>query len=129
MSKATERKAASEAVLKKVQSALVEAHAAADRAAEEFFKTARRVPDGHVLDSCGFAVATVYKPGYHFRTALNRLGEIRKLYRGRWFISNFGGHIRDQSITLHQMACQAACDVLSKHFPNENFSVHSFWSD
>lgn len=107
------------AYLGRVKSALDEAHIAARAAFESFKKTAELTPDGHIVDVFGSASVVVYKPSYKLRTALKSMNEVMHDYNGAWHISNFTKRVTSQSVTAQRIACEAACAVLERHFPNE----------
>lgn len=114
----------------KVQTALTEAHIAAAKAANKFVKAVDKDTHGLVIDACGGASVLVSKPSHHFRTALKMLREIDDVpWRRGWQISDFWS--KDippsawQSVSTAEIACQAACDVLKRHFPDEDIFITS----
>jgi len=111
-----------------VKEALEAGHIAAGAAFAEFVKAAERNPDGKIVDIFGGAWVAVHKPSYRLRKALAALGEIEKWERRGWVISNFSRHvIREQSVTAHRVACEAACMVFRKRFTDDGeFFTHSF---
>ena len=125
---AQKKRTAVAAYLVLVRDALETAHAAASAAFLEFAKTAERTPEGRIVDVFGGAWVIVYKPSYRFRSALKTLGEIERGDGGAWIFSNFGRHVvKEQSVMAHRIACEAACAILRRSFPDDGeFFTHSF---
>lgn len=96
-----------------VHAVLEEAHAAANRAFAEFAMT-----KDENRDACGIAYVVVYKPSYRLRTTLQELNEISPGYRRRWSISDFPKR-PTFSWTAQTLACDAAREVLERHFAGE----------
>ena len=113
------KQAESERFFTHVKATLDEAHRAAAKAAEEFMRTSKRTPDGHIADYCGGAWVVVYKPSYRLRTTLKSLGEIERGHQGAWEVSRFFKHANTQSVTAHEEACRAACGVLRERLSGE----------
>ncbi len=119
MTRKEAKKAEAEKYTAYVKSVLAEAHAAATAAAAKFIKSAKRTPKGHVADLCGSGTVVVYKPSYRLRETLKALGEVTRDYDGAWHISNFCSQIGSQSVTAHEKACTASCEVVKRAFPGE----------
>ena len=119
MTRQEAKKAEAEKFTAYVKSVLAEAHAAATAAAAEFIKSAKRTPDGQVADLCGNGTVFVFKPSYRLRETLKALGEVTRDYDGAWHISNFSSRVGSQSVTAHEKACAASCEVLKRAFPGE----------
>jgi hypothetical protein len=127
MTKAAEKLAENVAFAARVAAVLKEAHAVADTASAAWAATARRTKEGRILDSCGGAMLVVYKPSHRLRTALAATEEIQSGHRGGWIISHQWTAIREQSATLEETGCQAACDVFRKAFPDDgNFYASTY---
>jgi hypothetical protein len=115
------------AYLALVRDAIADGQSAAAAAYMEFAKTAERTPEGRIVDVFGGAWVAVHKPSYRLRTALKALGEIEKDGRGSWCVSKFTKGVKEQSVTAHRIACEAASAVLQRRFPEDGeFYTHSF---
>lgn len=127
MTKAAERAAEKAAYEKHVKDALAEAHKAAEDAYLAFKATAKKSPEGHILDSCGSASVVIFKPSHRFRTTLLGMDAISRGYKGAWTVGGFTRSVNDQSITASEKACEAAVKVLEAQFPEEPpFYVRSY---
>jgi hypothetical protein len=127
LTKAAEKAAEKVAYEKRVKDALAEAHKAAEDAYLAFKSTAKKAPEGHILDSCGGASVIIYKPSHRFRTTLSGMDAISRGYKGAWTVGGFTRSVNDQSITASEHACDAAAKVLEKHFPEEpTFYMRSY---
>jgi hypothetical protein len=126
MSKASERQAA---FVEHVRRVVSDAHAAADKASEAFAATAKRSPEGHILDASGGARIEVYKPSYRLREALKTLGITHGSFNGSWVIRGKWMSISDQSVTLEETGARAACEVFRKAFAGDGeFYAKSYLS-
>jgi hypothetical protein len=129
LSKKAQKEADQEAYTAKVRKALQDAHEAARNAADTYIASAKKTPDGHVIDTCGVGNITIFKPSYRFRETLKAMGEISSGYRGAWHISHFSRNVHSQSITAHEVAMNAARDVLQREFPEEPAFYPSVYMD
>jgi hypothetical protein len=102
----------------RVTAALEEANDAGNAAATAYIKTAKKTPEGLVLDACGYGSIVLYKPSYPLREALKTVGAVTN-YSGGWHFNNCPLSTGSQSITVNEKAAQAACEVLKRHFPKE----------
>jgi hypothetical protein len=84
-------------------------------AAYETFKAKVCDGDGVIKDSCGYATALVYKPSFHFREALKKLGKVDKWHGGKWSIRS-DIHVPDQSITAHEEAIKGFLAVMEEAY-------------
>ncbi|MER9064123.1 hypothetical protein [Mesorhizobium sp. M0500] len=116
MSKAAQKKAEAAKFEARVKSVLVDAHAAAKAAYEDFANTADRTPEGHIKDSCGGGYVVVYKPSYRLRTTLKKMNEIIQGYGGGWHVSHFTKEVHSQSVTAGVKAAEAAREILHREF-------------
>jgi hypothetical protein len=116
--------------ISKVQSALVEAHAAAEAAVADFMQSAQLNGEGLVIDGMGAAFVTAYRLKPRLRLALKSLREIERGDRGAWIVSNFSRHVPKaacQSITAHRNACSAAAKILSQNLEGDGeFFAHGY---
>ncbi|WP_114521604.1 hypothetical protein [Altererythrobacter sp. ZODW24] len=119
MSKAAEKAADKAAFKERVKQAFDEAETAAEDAYKAYRASAQLTPEGHIKDTCGSASLVIYKPSYQFRTTLQAMDKISRGYQGAWGLGAFNRSVHDQSITASEKACEAARDVLEKHFPEE----------
>jgi hypothetical protein len=111
----------------------LEARAAGLAASQEFVDRQEISPDGHIGDTCGWAFVKVDRPRYHFREALKSFRPGSFGFKAKWTVLGFGqreiGKAASQSLTAHEIACNSACAVLQRHFPEENFSSIHIWTD
>jgi hypothetical protein len=114
-----------------VKAALAEAHAAAEVAAAKHAKTLRVSSEGLVIDDFGGADVVAHSLSRRLRKALESLDEIHDgAGRGAWMISNFPRKVPQaagQSSSTYAHACDAACSVLHRHFPEDaKFYAHRY---
>jgi hypothetical protein len=110
----------------RLKAAIDEAHAAGMAAVKDFVERTWMAKDGVIYDASGCAFVKVRTPSYQFREALKRLNPKAHGLYGAWTVLGFGRQMpREQSITAHEIACKAALNILSAHFPTEEFLVDS----
>lgn len=112
-----------------VAASLAAAHEAAATAYAHHKKTFPRAPDGITDVGCsGSALVYIKKPSFRLRECLKGLREARA-DDGIWVVSRFTKCADDQGVVGHEVACKAACQVLTERFPDEpRFQVRT-WID
>lgn len=124
------REAAARRFAEDAADAIAEARAAAKSAYDAFVAQAKRTPQGHIADASGSAYVVVHGLSSRLRRAWQASGEVERTDRGAWAVSNFTlGIVQEQSITAHEVACEAARTVLRQRFPDDgSFFVKSYMS-
>lgn len=122
--KATARAAEKAEFERKVETVMEQARDAAAAAYEAYEKTARKSEHGLIEDSCGAAEVLVFDPSRRLREALKGMDRIHRISTGAWSIGGLSQDVHSQSITAHEVACRAACLVLTRELPDEG-TFHS----
>jgi hypothetical protein len=115
-------------VRERLATALAEARTAGLAASEQFVKQKQTASDGHLGGTAGWAFVKVRTPSYHFREALKQLNPRATGFQGKWTLLGFGREIgiaASQSLSAHEIACEAARAVLRQYFPEEDLFVDS----
>lgn len=112
-------------LMQDVKRVLGEAHLAAEKAAAEHYKT-HKASDGIVHDACGFAYVVSEDSQAPVIQAMLQLGEARVIGR-LYYISEFCSGVRDQALSTHEAAANAAANVLQKAFSEVQFFIRTRW--
>jgi hypothetical protein len=112
----------------RLATALAEAKTAGLAASQQFVNRQEIAADGHLGGTAGWAFVEVRRPSYHFREALKYLRPRATGFKGKWTVLGFGREIgiaASQSLSAHEIACEAASAVLRQYFPEEDLFVDS----
>ena len=124
------RPEASYDLVSQVRFVLAEAKKAADEAAAEYLKTARRTLDGrHLADVAGWADLMVYDSQTPLVSALLELKEADSVPGSGYVIKGIGGlgWGHEQALSIAEAHVHAAKRVFEKHFPGISFGVRTRW--
>ena len=115
--------------VEKVRTVLLQARAAADRAASEHLKSAQRTNEGHVADVAGWAHLVVHDSHSPVVSALLHLEEALASPGTGYYVRGIGGlgWRSDQALCLAEASVGAAKAVFEEHFPGLSLGVHTRW--
>ena len=121
--------AVSSGFVEEVRAVLTSAKAAADQAAAEHQKEARRTKDGHVADVAGWAHLVVYDSQSPVVSALLQLEAAWASPETGYFVRGIGGlgWRGDQALSLAEASAMAAKEVFEEHFPGLPLGVQTRW--
>ena len=127
--KSFDRPEVSPEFIEEIRNVLIEATAAADRAADEHLKSVQRTKDGYVADVAGWAHLVVYDSQSPIVSALLKLGEAWANPGTGYYVSGIGGlgWRNERALSVAEAAVGAAKLVLEAHFPDVSFGVHTRW--
>lgn len=103
---------------------LEQATEAANVAAQEFIDGAPKDDSGFVRDACGFSNIHAYNGRTAFIKALRYLQDTQRQSGGSYWVTIRCSH-GEQSITVNEIAMNAAVEVLRNAFPENQFYVSS----